>query len=67
MVERQCWAASGNICEVCGERCPVRPKAIHVIQGQAAAVSTSECTGCGVCAYLCPADAIRIEPPHAGE
>jgi len=60
-----CYAAQGSICETCAERCPVRPEAIRVAFGQAPELSLERCTGCGVCAWLCPARAIDVVPLHA--
>ena len=57
-----CYAAQGSICESCREACPVRPKAITLAYGSAPEVDVGRCTGCGVCSYLCPADAIAISP-----
>jgi MauM/NapG family ferredoxin protein len=59
---QSCYAAQGSICESCLEACPVRPKAITLRYGSPPEVVLDKCTGCGVCAYLCPADAIGIEP-----
>ena len=56
----RCYAAAGSICETCQERCPVRPRVVKVSFGQAPNVDVERCTGCGVCAYLCPADAMQI-------
>ena len=44
------------------ERCPVRPKAIRVSMGAAPALDLALCTGCAVCAWLCPAKAIEVLP-----
>ncbi len=57
-----CYAAQGSICDVCAERCPVRPKAIRVSMGAAPELDLGLCTGCGVCAWLCPAHAIDVQP-----
>ena len=58
----ECYAAQGSICETCAERCPTRPKAIRVAFGQAPEIDAALCTGCGVCAWLCPANAIDVFP-----
>lgn len=60
--EAACFAAQGNLCDVCAERCPVRPKAIRVAMGEAPVLALGRCTGCAVCAWLCPADAIDVVP-----
>lgn len=56
-----CYAAQGNLCDVCAERCPVRPKAIRVSMGAPPELDVALCTGCAVCAWLCPAGAIDVE------
>lgn len=60
--EEACYAAQGSICDVCAERCPVRPKAIRVSMGAAPVLDLELCTGCAVCAWLCPAKAIEVLP-----
>ncbi len=60
-----CFSERGSPCEVCVERCPVRPRPISVSVGEAPEVDVDACTGCGVCAYLCPADALDVEPVSA--
>lgn len=57
-----CYAAQGSICESCQEACPVRPRAVRVSYGCSPQVDLEACTGCGVCVYLCPADAIAVQP-----
>jgi MauM/NapG family ferredoxin protein len=58
--EQVCFSAQGNPCDVCAERCPVRPKAVRVSTGSAPELDTELCTGCAVCAWLCPAGAIEV-------
>lgn len=48
-----CLAHSGSFCTVCSERCPV-PNAIEVVAGKPR-IREDVCTGCGVCANVCPA------------
>ena len=60
--DEACYSASGNICDTCAERCPVRPKAIGVSMGEAPRLDPELCTGCAVCAWLCPAGAIDVIP-----
>lgn len=60
--DEACYAAQGNLCDVCAERCPVRPKAIRVSMGEAPELDPALCTGCAVCAWLCPAKAIDVVP-----
>jgi len=60
--EEACFSAAGNPCEVCAERCPVRPKAVRVPFASAPELDPDLCTGCAVCAWLCPAQAIEVLP-----
>lgn len=62
ITEHLCLAHHGTTCTVCSERCPV-PAAIHVIDGKPT-VNESNCTGCGVCRYVCPApeNAVLLMP-----
>lgn len=53
-----CLAHSGSFCSVCSERCPV-VNAIEVIAGKPR-IREEVCTGCGVCAAVCPAPANAI-------
>lgn len=57
-----CLAHTGSFCTVCSERCPV-PSAIEVSAGKPR-INGSACTGCGVCASVCPAptNAIVVMP-----
>jgi ferredoxin len=57
-----CLAHLGTTCSTCRERCPV-PGAISVDRGRPTVVP-DVCTGCGVCAHVCPAphNAIAILP-----
>ena len=57
-----CLAHTGSFCTVCSERCPV-PGAIEVAMGKPR-ILENECTGCGVCAAVCPApvNAIVVMP-----
>ncbi|MHC5064978.1 MAG: 4Fe-4S dicluster domain-containing protein [Planctomycetota bacterium] len=57
-----CYSALGSICESCQEACPVRPRSIRVRYGSSPEVDAESCTGCGVCVYLCPADAVEVRP-----
>jgi ferredoxin-type protein NapG len=57
-----CYSAKGSICEVCAERCPLRPRAFKVSFGEAPVLDEDACTGCGLCAFYCPPKAIQIEP-----
>lgn len=57
-----CLAHRGTLCTTCSERCPV-PGALRVDGGKPA-IQDATCTGCGVCAQVCPApiNAIAILP-----
>lgn len=57
-----CLAHSGSFCSVCHERCPVE-NAIEVTAGKPR-IREEVCTGCGVCASVCPAptNAIAVMP-----
>jgi len=53
-----CLAHTGSFCTVCSERCPV-PGAIEVTAGKPR-IREDICTGCGVCAAVCPAPANAV-------
>ncbi|MBL9002382.1 MAG: 4Fe-4S dicluster domain-containing protein [Phycisphaerae bacterium] len=57
-----CLAYTGSFCSVCSERCPV-PGAIEVTKGKPR-IREDVCTGCGVCANVCPApeNAVMVLP-----
>lgn len=58
----RCFMALGQPCDYCQKSCPVRPRAIKVGGFRLpAVVDFAACTGCGECAQICPAKAIRIE------
>lgn len=50
-----------TMCMTCYDRCPMRGKAIVLVNGLVPAI-TEDCVGCGVCAYICPQKAIEIVP-----
>lgn len=62
VTEHLCLAHHGTTCTVCSEQCPV-DEAILVSEGKPI-VNESQCTGCGVCRYVCPApeNAILLMP-----
>ena len=51
----------GVMCSTCYDRCPVRGTGI-VLEFGITPTMTKDCAGCGVCAYVCPLDAIVIHP-----
>lgn len=54
------YAADGVMCMTCYDRCPLRGSA--VLLENVMPTMTDACVGCGVCAYVCPRDAIIIVP-----
>jgi ferredoxin-type protein NapG len=60
IAEARCYAAQGQPCDYCVVRCPLRSTAIRFDDRGIPVIQESGCTGCGVCAYLCPARAITI-------
>ena len=58
----KCYVAQGQPCDYCVERCPIGHDAIHFSE-PLPLISPDACTGCGVCVYLCPADAMHLQPP----
>ncbi len=59
-----CYLSAGQPCDYCMTKCPLGSDAIALGEQGLPVVSSTGCTGCGVCAYLCPADAISIRPRH---
>ena len=58
--EARCYMAMGQPCDYCAKHCPEKPKAIAIgAPGEKPAVFADRCTGCGICAQICPADAIH--------
>ncbi|WP_459778025.1 ferredoxin-type protein NapF [Photobacterium sp. R1] len=61
-ISETCLAFNGVECRSCGEQC--EPVAIRFVlqQGKVAqpVVSAADCTGCGACVSVCPAQAIQI-------
>ncbi len=60
--EPACYRAQGQPCDYCVQRCPVRGEAIAFAGNGLPKIDPAACTGCGVCAYLCPGDALVIAP-----
>lgn len=63
---RQCTRVRHRLstCTLCADHCPA--KAISW-QGQALEVDPAKCTGCGVCAAVCPVGALEAQSPADGE
>ncbi len=57
-----CYLSQGQPCDYCVARCPLPSKAIAWDENRRPLINVDTCTGCGVCSYLCPADAIAIIP-----
>ncbi|MBQ7609263.1 MAG: 4Fe-4S dicluster domain-containing protein [Desulfovibrionaceae bacterium] len=51
----------GIMCMTCYDRCPLRGSAVVLDHGLNPAMTTA-CVGCGVCVYVCPADAVTVIP-----
>lgn len=47
-------------CQLCWVYCPD----VCITQGVPPAVELQYCKGCGICAEVCPVDAIRMVPEH---
>lgn len=58
IVTRNCLAWNRSFCSTCVERCPV-PGAIRLMANMPQIV-TDRCTGCGLCAQVCPAPETAI-------
>jgi len=59
--DNACYLSQGQPCDYCVKRCPIGENAIAMDSKGLPAVAEG-CVGCGVCTYLCPADAIVIAP-----
>jgi MinD superfamily P-loop ATPase len=52
-------------CDLCRKNC--RFNAIHINEDSNYVVDYFGCEGCGVCEYICPIDAVTMNPAVAGE
>ncbi len=61
-----CLAAKGLDpgCDYCFDRCPLKGEAITYRRGHGPEVQAEACTGCGTCAFFCPAHpkALEVSP-----
>jgi ferredoxin-type protein NapG len=65
MIEiRRCYQAMGQPCDYCVLRCPLKGEAISWDNRGLPRINAARCTGCGVCVYLCPAEAITASSPQ---
>lgn len=63
MIAERCLAAkSGKVtCQICWAYCPDA----CIEQGAGPVIELEYCKGCGICAEVCPADAIEMQPEAA--
>lgn len=57
---KKCYAVAGQPCDYCTARCPLGEQVIVMDDASHPRIKQPACTGCGVCAYLCPANAISL-------
>ena len=62
-----CYVTQGQRCDYCMVRCPLGKVAIEATEGGMPRIREDGCSGCGVCDYLCPADAIHIVPTASAD
>ena len=55
-----CYQAQGQPCDYCVTRCPLKNEAIDWDDRRWPKVDPDRCVGCGVCAHLCPAQAVIV-------
>lgn len=56
----QCYQAHGQPCDYCVTRCPLKQAAINWDDRRWPKINPDGCVGCGVCAHLCPAEAVMV-------
>ncbi len=61
----RCYLSQGQPCDYCLTRCPLGSDAIKPGPDAIPIVDQDGCSGCGVCVYLCPADALTITTANA--
>lgn len=61
----KCLAYRNVECRVCGENCDTAAIRFRPVLGGVSSpiVDLDACTGCGVCASICPGQAIRVKAP----
>ena len=59
----RCWAFQGSLCDLCYQQCPFPDEALRFVDGRPE-IRPDQCTGCGLCAYVCASTppAIAVEP-----
>ncbi|KLK93972.1 hypothetical protein AA309_05735 [Microvirga vignae] len=66
VITQSCFAHRGVACMSCRDVCPTGAVRFALALGGARPrINTDRCTGCGVCAQACPAEAIRLAPLEA--
>lgn len=55
-----CYQTQGQPCDYCVKHCPLKQAAIDWDDRQWPRVDSQGCVGCGVCAHLCPAEAVMV-------
>ncbi len=60
--EPACLVSQQQPCDYCLTRCPLKGEAISADERGLPVIHGDLCTGCGVCAYLCPGGALTINP-----
>ena len=68
-INDKCFAERGIVCRSCGEVCEMRAIRFKLAVGGVAHIefNTSDCSGCGECVSICPANAIQIKPTQPVE
>ncbi len=61
IIYNDCLRVEDKACDICIERCPSTPLAIHDGE-RVPTIVLEHCTGCGLCAEACPPHAIAVVP-----
>lgn len=61
LAPEKCVVPRGQSCDFCVVYCPVAGEAIRMTE-EGPLIIAAGCTGCGMCAVMCPEDAIEIGP-----